>query len=81
MLKDTLYDYSVCGVARFIDGEIPKPDLAEDLFVCTNFDYLGQQINRQREFGVWNKLYKRELFDKVEFADASCMRMLFFREI
>ena len=78
MLKNTVYDYSVCGVTRFIDGEIPKPDLAEKRFVCTNFEYLGKQINRQREFGVWNKLYRRELFDKVKFAEGKLHEDVFF---
>lgn len=67
LLITTSYDYSVCGVKRFDDGQVPQSLEKECISIFTNYEYLGLQLNKQREFGVWNKLYRREIFDKILF--------------
>lgn len=67
LLVTTSYDYSVCGVKRFDDGQVPRRLGKESISTFTNFEYLGMQLNKQREFGVWNKLYRREIFDNIHF--------------
>lgn len=69
LLDGTDYDYSVCGTCRFIDGDVPKPNNTVDISSHSNFEFLGLQLNKKTEFGVWNKLYRRELFTKIHFAD------------
>jgi glycosyltransferase involved in cell wall biosynthesis len=87
MLEDTECDYSACGVCRFTDGEIPdsEPDEEETVRI-SNAGYLRDQLSRKREFGVWNRLYRRELFETLRFypgkihedvifsADLACLR-------
>ena len=60
-------DFSVCGVCRFPDGEVPAPVDAEDPGKITGREFLRMQLQQQSEFGVWNKLYRRELFEKIRF--------------
>lgn len=60
-------DYSVCGVVRFNDGKAPILASSNKSTIYTNYEYLGLQLNKQREFGVWNKLYRRDIFDKIRF--------------
>ena len=68
ILENTDYDFSVCGVCRFADGTLPTPDAdSAQILTADNVAFVGMQLNRETEFGVWNKLYRRELFEKVRF--------------
>ncbi len=70
LLKDTEYDFSACGVLRFPDGTIPSPSVTETVVESvSNTDFLEMQFQRKTEFGVWNKLYRRELFEKLSFME------------
>lgn len=60
-------DFSVCGVCRFQDGETPDPKDREDVGRISGYEFLKIQMERKSEFGVWNKLYRRELFDRMCF--------------
>ena len=69
MLNGSTYDFSVCEGCRFNDGESPKPRVAKkSSFVLSNLDYFKAQIQRSTGFAVWNKLYRRSIFEKVRFA-------------
>lgn len=79
LLKDTSYDYSVCGVLRFKDGQVPVcKDSDRIINTYSNYEYLGLQLNKKREFGVWNKLYKREVFDRISFKDGKLHEDVFW---
>lgn len=68
LLKDTSYDFSVCGAYRFEDGRVPKMNQVEkSAYVLKNIEFFQAQLQRNTEFGVWNKLYRRELFEKNSF--------------
>lgn len=67
LLDDTDHDFSFCGVHRFPDGSTPHPDTREGTGTVSNIDYLKMQFERRTEFGVWNKLYRRELFAGFRF--------------
>lgn len=78
LLDGTSYDYSVCGVNRFQDGDKPSRNLSNKIHTYTNDAYLGLQLNKKREFGVWNKLYKREIFEQLRFKDGKLHEDVFF---
>ena len=67
LLAESTADFSVCGVCRFRDGEDPVPVDAEDSGQVSSREFLKMQLQKQSEFGVWNKLYRRELFEKIRF--------------
>lgn len=68
LLNDTKYDFSVCGVLRFQDGTSPREDDSEVLpQYVSNTEFLNMQFERKSEFGVWNKFYRRSLFDDLSF--------------
>lgn len=67
LLTESEADFSVCGVCRFRDGDVPEPVDAEDPGRVSSGEFLKMQLQRQSEFGVWNKLYRRELFEKISF--------------
>ncbi len=70
LIDGTSYDYAVGGVYRFEDGKFsapPKPE--KEVLTVSNVGLLDMQISRKSEFGVWNKLYRREIFDGLLFAD------------
>ncbi len=69
LLVNTEYDFSFCNVLRFDDGNEPIVESSQT-FVKTigNVDYLKMQFERKTEFGVWNKLFKKELFNTIKFA-------------
>lgn len=70
LLKDTNYDFSVCGVCRFNDGEDPIITVKNrESTVWENKQFLRQQLDKKSEFGIWNKLYRRNLFNKIRFAN------------
>lgn len=69
-LVNTNYDFSVCEVERFTDGSPPADyKIAEERKVVSNETFLKLQLSKKSEFGVWNKLYRRELFDRIHFMD------------
>ncbi|OUQ07667.1 hypothetical protein B5E92_06690 [Erysipelatoclostridium sp. An15] len=68
LLNDTNYDFSVCNTYRFIDGE--KIELLNNknlTTVISNRDYFSNQINKKTEFGVWNKLFKKQSLNNIRF--------------
>lgn len=67
LLDGTDYDFSFCGVHRFPDGTAPAPEGREGTAAVNNCEYLKMQFERRTEFGVWNKLFRRELFDHIRF--------------
>ena len=68
LLEETDCDYSACGVCRFQDGEEPAPILSDRNPVrMKNVEYLKAQLDKKKEFGVWNRLYRREIFDDLLF--------------
>ncbi|MDY4220126.1 MAG: glycosyltransferase family 2 protein [Candidatus Faecousia sp.] len=69
LLDGTSFDFSFCGVHRFRDGIIPTPEnIAGNTTTVSNADFLKMQLEKQTEFGVWNKLFRREIFDCIRFA-------------
>lgn len=67
LLNGTEYDFAFCGVCRFEDGREPAPGGNTDRNVVTNTEYTAMQLRRQTEFGVCNKLFRRELFEHIRF--------------
>lgn len=68
LIKGDDYCFSACGVCRFPDGAVPIPQSDNtDPSVMGTVDYLKQQVDRKREFGVWNRLYRRDIFDRFLF--------------
>lgn len=68
LLDGTSYDFSYCGVCRFLDGEMPEPNDRDEVSYTTNSGYLEMQFERKTEFGVWNKLFRKEFVKHVHFA-------------
>ena len=69
LLDGTEYDFSACNAVRFPDGENPHVCSDEpEIMVLSNASYLQLQFERKTEFGVWNKLYRTELRDRIAFA-------------
>lgn len=69
LLTESEADFSVCGVCRFRDGDTPEPVHEEDPGRISSVEFLKMQLQRQSEFGVWNKLFRRELFEMIRFAE------------
>lgn len=70
LLKNNEYDFSVCGTYRFEDGDKPEPKTVDSKCkIWKNKEFLKEQINKNSEFGVWNKLYRRSVFSKMRFAE------------
>ena len=70
LLKNNEYDFSVCGTYRFEDGDKPEPKTIDSKCkIWKNKEFLKEQINKNSEFGVWNKLYRRSVFSKMRFAE------------
>ena len=70
LLKDNDCDFSVCGTCRFQDGDEPNPIISNlDSEEWNSKAFLKEQLNKRSEFGVWNKLYCREIFSKMRFAE------------
>ncbi len=69
LLHNTTYDFSVCGTHRFEDGTTPSANsFVNEVSTFTNEDFFKEQLAKRSEFGVWNKLYRRELFQHLQFA-------------
>lgn len=70
LLRDNDCDLSVCGVCRFEDGTTPSWDSEDGQSIRVDrVDFLRMQLEKKSEFGVWNKLYRRELFSRIRFAE------------
>ena len=70
LIKDSNYDFSVCDVHKFKDENFSKPiNDVNNIKIINNIEFLTLQINKKTEFGVWNKLYKKSVFEKILFAD------------
>ena len=67
LLEKTDYDFSFCGVHRFPDGTTPVPEDHAGTAVVSNIEYLKMQFDCRTEFGVWNKLFRRDLFKHIRF--------------
>ena len=68
LLEGAGCDFSACAVCRFDDGKEPNPHCPNnEPLKMNNADYLKAQLSRQREFGVWNRLYRREVFEQIQF--------------
>lgn len=68
LLDGTEYDFSVCGVLRYLDGGvIQELDDNSEVNIMSNEAFLEAQLCGKTEFGVWNKLYRRELFEHIQF--------------
>ncbi len=64
-------DFSVCGTKRFSTVEEladwQEETATADFLSATAFFHL--QLTPKTEMGVWNKLFRRELFDNIRFED------------
>lgn len=69
LLKDRDYDYAVCGVCKYNDGEKPAPEELNGISEYTNFQFLEQQLNHNTVFCVWNKMYRRSSIEKLRFKE------------
>lgn len=69
MLRGTDCLFSVCGVLRFADGTIleTQPIRGKIIFLSSE-EYLEAQLDRKTEFGVWNKVFTRQVFDSMRFS-------------
>ena len=68
LLDGTEYDFSFCGVCRFQDGSVPDAQSVGNIWTVTNAQYAAMQLEHRTEFGVWNKMFRRELFAQIRFA-------------
>lgn len=66
-LDGSLYDFSFCGVCRFQDGEVPASGGQDTELHVANIQYLKMQLERKSEFGVWNKLFRKDIFKHIRF--------------
>ncbi len=68
MLRGTDCLFSVCGVLRFSDGTDPQTRSmkGKNSFLSTD-EYLEAQLDRKTEFGVWNKIFSRHVFESIRF--------------
>ena len=69
LLNNTDYDYAVCGVCKFNDGEEPIPEDLSGISEYTNFQLLEQQLNHKSVFYVCNKMYRRSSIEKLRFKE------------
>lgn len=70
LINNSDCDFSVCGVCRFEDGKKPETALVKGKNnTIANVDFLRMQLEKKSEFGVWNKLYRRAIFDRIRFTE------------
>ncbi|AEH50340.1 glycosyltransferase family 2 protein [Pseudothermotoga thermarum] len=80
-------DISMCGYVKTSLEDVPNKRYKEKVYVYTNLEALRQiyWINFGGFLVVWNKLFKRSLFDDVEFPamrlfeDNAIIPMLFYK--
>lgn len=67
LLDSTQFDFSVCGSCRF-KGEKEITAVYNGVSgAVSNAEYLYAQLQKKSEFGFWNKMFRRELFDELCF--------------
>lgn len=78
LLKDT--DFSACQVKRFCSSdEIIISECSDYLFRKISFhDFVYKQITRNMETGVWNRLFKKELFNELRFKNGKLHEDIIF---
>lgn len=64
-------DISVCNYFKLYSKTIEKDTSEENIKTYTNLEFLKLFNDRTIDYSVvvWNKLYKREIFDDIEFAE------------
>ena len=70
ILEEKNADFSTCKDSRFYDGEEPIFTIEDQVYVFENSnDVLKNLLSKDNIIlnNVWNKLYKKELFDGIEF--------------
>ncbi len=60
-------DFSVCGTIRFADGSEPKCEEYNGSALLSPQAFFRKQLSPETEMGVWNKLFRREIFDRIMF--------------
>lgn len=69
LLQENDCDFSVCGTVRFCDGTTPDfQESSTKEFILSNSDFLLEQLEKRSEFGVWNKMYRRDRIQNIRFA-------------
>jgi len=73
ILKKEDADISVCGYVRTADTEerLPEPSAADSLEICTSGEAFEKLLKGEGELKsyLWNKLYRRELFEGIRYPD------------
>ncbi len=74
LLQGNDCDFSVCGTLRFADGEDcfelgrNETTIDHNKKIIQNSELLKAQVEKKSEFGVWNKLYRKRVFENHCFA-------------
>lgn len=81
LISNKKYDYSACKMYKFDDGN-DVPDLSYDtnhsIKSFSNVEYFKLQLEQKEGFGVVNKMFRREVFDKIEFREGKLHEDVFF---
>lgn len=67
LLDGTQFDLSVCGSYRFKEDNVIIAEYSGVSGVISNAEYLYAQLQKKSEFGFWNKMFRRKLFDELQF--------------
>lgn len=67
LLDGTRFDFSVCGSYRFVEDNAILTTYNGVSGVLSNAEYLYAQLQKKSEFGFWNKMFRRELFNELCF--------------
>lgn len=67
LLEGTQFDLSVCGSYRFKEDNVIIASYNGVSGEMSNAEYLYAQLQKKSEFGFWNKMFRRNLFDEVCF--------------
>ncbi len=73
-------NFSMCGVYRFDDGTDPNgfSPVCETIIEMNHQELLQKEVNRQLEFGVCNRLFKRQVFDQLFFKEGKIFEDVLF---
>lgn len=70
ILEENDADFSTCKDARFYDGEEPNFTIEDQVYVFDNSNDVFKNLLSKNNIilnNVWNKIYKKELYDGIEF--------------
>lgn len=67
ILDGTQFDFSVCGSYRFKEDNVIIAVYNGVAGAMSNAEYLYAQLQKKSEFGFWNKMFRRDLFDELCF--------------